>query len=191
MRRSVLVSSLSLISIVLFLPGDFLVAQGPRAASTAKVNAPPGWEAVERLKHGTKVIVRQPLTPGEFEPWRPCRVVHVDSTALTCMPDGQKVQRVVYPIGQINSVYQLKLHIPWVRGVVYSGLGVLVGGVILTGENWNGSLAAVGAVIGGLNAVDSDPPKMQRVLVYQRVPDSTVADAIAVDELTGPDFRAK
>jgi hypothetical protein len=132
------------------------------------------------------VIVRQPLTPGEFEPWRPCKVVQVDASALTCMPDGQKVQRVVYPVGQINSVYQLKLHIPWVRGVVYSGLGVLVGGVVLTGENWNGSLAAAGAVIGALNAVSSDPPKTQRVLVYQRVTDSAIADAMAVDELMGP-----
>jgi len=167
-------------------------AQGPaRATSTAKIAAPPGWEAVERLKQGTKVIVRQPLTPGEFEPWRPCRVVHVDATALTCMPDGQKAQRVVYPVKQISSVYRLKLHIPWVRGVIYSGLGVLVGGVVLTGENWNGSLAAAGAVIGGMDAVESDPPRTQRVLVYQRVQDSTIADAMAVDELTAPDLRMR
>lgn len=173
-------------AIALVFAGIAMAQEPSRVASTARVNAPPGWEAVERLKHGTKVIVRQPLTPGEFEPLRPCRVVQVDASALTCMPDGQKVQRVVYPVGQINSVYQLKLHIPWVRGVFYSGLGVLVGGVVLTGENWNGSLATACAVIGAMNAVSSDPPRTQRVLVYQRVTDIAIADALAVDELTGP-----
>ena len=188
MRRSGLRSDLMLIA--LFMVDGFLMAQG--AVSSRPIVAShtlPGWDEVERLKPGTKVIVGQDLMPGEFVPWRPCRVVQVDATALTCVPDGERgrqAQRVVYPAGEVRSVCQLKLHVPWIRMVVYGGIGAVVGGVVLTGENWNTSLGAAGAIVGGMNAVFTDPPKTQRVLVYQRMPEPlTPSMESAFDELEG------
>ena len=176
-----------LMLMALFLIDGFLMAQGavPAGASVTS-RAPLGWEAVQRLKPGTKVTVRQPLAPGEFEPRRSCSVVHVDATALTCVPDGERDERVTYPVGQIESVYRLKLHIPWIRGVLYAGAGAFVGGAVLTGGNWNNRSGTVGAIAGGIEAVIKDPPKTQLVLVYQRMPEPlTPSMESAFDELEG------
>jgi hypothetical protein len=181
MRRS------ALISIALFLLGGFSMAQAPvPAGASVTSRSPLGWEAAQRLKPGTKVAVRQPLTPGEFEPRRSCKVVHVDATSLTCTSDGQQGQRVVYPVAQIDSVYQFKLHFPWIRTVVYAGIGSFVGGGVLTGGNWDHRLGTAGAIVGGLNAVIADPPGTKLVLVYRRVQRPAIPSTESLlDELDG------
>jgi hypothetical protein len=129
-----------------------------------------GWGAVERLKPGTKVVVEELSTPGDYRYQVPCEVVRVDDASLTCRPEGQRNRRIVYPAGQVLTVYRVKMRVTagsWVRMVIFPGLGFLLGCAI-TDENPDYPLGALGAVAGGALGAEhiSKGPKFE--VVYWR-----------------------
>jgi hypothetical protein len=134
--------------------------------------APTGWNAVERLRKGTRLVVGRTLTPGEYEERQPCKVVRVDTASLVCTPLGGRGSRLVYPARQVASVYVCKAHISpnILKMIVYGGAGWLAGGII-TDENWDYPLATIGAIGGGLSGLFSNPPEQRQVLIYKRASD--------------------
>jgi hypothetical protein len=84
------------------------VAQGP---SNGLQSAPIGWDAVEHLKPGTKIVVEQMLTRGDYRQQAPCKVIAVDDASLTCSPEGARHQRIVYPAGRVLTVYRVRMRI--------------------------------------------------------------------------------
>jgi hypothetical protein len=143
--------------------------------SAAAQGPPPGWHAVQRLRRGTKITVERPLASGELDEQRSCKIVRVDAATLTCIPEGDQGQRVVYPARQIDSVYRIKRDVPWVRLVLGAGLGFAIGGAVSDGRP-NFPLAGVGAIAGAGYAVGTDTPKTKVVLVYPRMPEPATSN---------------
>jgi hypothetical protein len=140
------------------------------AVAHAKDPATGSWVAVERLKPGTKVVVEELSTPGDYRYQVPCKVVRVDEASLTCRAEGGRNQRIVYPAGQVLTVYQVKMRVTagsWARIVLYAGAGFLMGCAI-TDEKPDFPLGGMGAVAGGvIGAMDiSRGPKFE--VVYWR-----------------------
>jgi len=145
----------------------------------AEDRGPSGWGAVERLKPGTKVVVEQLLTPGDYRDQSPCWVTRVDEESLTCSPVGKRRQRIVYPARQVLTVYQVRMRLTaggWVRTVLYTGAGLLVGCAI-TDDKCDYFLGAVGAVDGALfGALRGLRPKF--TVVYRRM-EPSVGEAVS------------
>jgi hypothetical protein len=136
----------------------------------AEDHGPSDWGAVERLKPGTKVVVVQLLTLGDYHDQTPCWVMRVDEESLTCSPVGKRRQRIVHPARQVLTVYQIRMRVTaggWVRTVLYAGAGFLVGCAI-TDENADYPLGALGAADGALyGMMRGAKPKF--TVVYQRM----------------------
>jgi len=138
-----------------------------------------GWGAVERLRPGTKVVVEELFTPGDYRYQTPCKLVRVDDASLTCRPEGQRNQRVIYPARQVLTVYQVRMRVTagsWARIVLYSGLGFLLGCAI-TDENPDYPLGGMGAAGGALYGVGkiSQEPKFTVIYWRTEAPASGVA----------------
>jgi hypothetical protein len=151
--------------------GFLLAYSGVAQAQDAKRAGGSGsWDAVKALKPGTKVVVEQLLTPGDYRDQTPCWVMRVDEESLTCSPVGKRRQRIVYPARQVLTVYQVRMRVTaggWVRTVLYAGAGFLVGCAI-TDENDDYELGAVGAVAGALAGAERGArPKF--TVVYRRM----------------------
>jgi len=140
-------------------------------AHAATNSALPGWEAVQRLKPGTEVVVEELLTPGDYRKQAPCKLVRVDDVSLTCRPDNRRNQRIVYPAPQVLSVYQVGMRVTagsWVRIVLFAGLGFGLGCAI-TDENPDYPLGGIGAAAGGLLAAEHVSKAPTSKVIYQRM----------------------
>ena len=110
-----------------------------QGASSGQSQALQAWAAVERLKPGTEIDVGQAPEAGEVSEHMQCRVVRVDSAALSCAPGGKGRVPTVYPVGQIDSVALTGTHVTTrvhpVRMVLLAGAGFLVGSFISRVDN--------------------------------------------------------
>jgi len=146
------------------------VAQGP-GQEVQSGSALTNWGAVEHLKPGTKVVVEELNVAGDYRQQTPCKLIRVGDASLTCSPDRQRNQRIVYPASQVLTVYQVRMRVTagsWARIVLYAGAGFLLGCAI-TDENPDYPLGAMGAVAGGLAGAGRISRKPKFAVVYWRV----------------------
>jgi hypothetical protein len=147
-----------------------LAGGGVAQAKEAKgANDTASWVAVAALKPGTKVVVEQMFTPGDYRAQPPCKVVRVDEQALTCSL-GQRGQRIVYPADQVLTVYRVRMRVTvgsWARIVLYAGGGFLFGCAV-TDENCDYPLGVIGGAAGGLAGVGNISRKPKFEVVYWR-----------------------
>lgn len=139
-------------------------------AQTTANGVLPGWEAVQHLKPGTKVVVEDLFTPGDYRNQAPCQLLRVDDASLTCRPEGRRNRRIVYPAGQVLTVYQVKTRVTagsWARIVLFPGLGFLLGCAI-TDENPDYPLGGIGAAAGGLFGVEHISREPKFAVIYRR-----------------------
>lgn len=129
-------------------------AKGPKRAG--------GWEAAERLKPGTKVVVQESGVASDYRNQVPCEVVRVDDASLTCRPEDERNRTIIYPIGPVLTVYRVETRVTagsWARIVASSGLGFLLGCAI-TDDKPNFPLGGLGAAAGasiGLGRLSRQP----------------------------------
>jgi hypothetical protein len=145
-----------------------------QGASSGQPQALQAWAAVERLKPGTEIDVGQdPEAAGGVSEHMQCRVVRVDSAALSCAARGKRRVSAVYPVGQIDSVALTGTHVTTrvhpVRMVLLAGAGFLIGSLVSTVDNGPENyplatgLAGV-AALGGLQGVRTPRSKV----IYRR-----------------------
>jgi hypothetical protein len=155
--------------VVLMACGGVADAVSARVQTTNSVL--PGWEAVQHLKPGTQVVVEELSTPGDYRNQAPCRLVRVDDASLTCRPENRRNQRIVYPAGQVLTVYQVKTKVTpgsWARVVLFAGLGFGMGCAI-TDQNPDYPVGGLGAVAGGLLGAEHISREPKFAVVYWRM----------------------
>jgi hypothetical protein len=143
------------------------VAQG---SSNGQQSAPIGWDAVEHLKPGTKIVVEQMFTRGDYRQQAPCKVIAVDDASLTCSPECARHQRIVYPVGRVLTVYRVRMRITpgsWIRVVLFAGAGFVMGCAI-TDENADYPLGAMGAAAGAAYGASKISKEPKFAVVYWR-----------------------
>lgn len=153
------------------------VAQG---SSNGLRSAPIGWGAVEHLKPGTKIVVEQMFTRGEYRQQAPCKVIAVDDASLTCSPEGARHQRIVYPAARVLTVYRMHMRITpgsWVRVALFAGAGFAMGCAI-TDENADYPLGAMGAAAGAGYRASNISKKPKFAVVYWRA-DTPASESVS------------
>jgi hypothetical protein len=155
-----------------------------QGASSGQSQALQAWTAVERLKPGTQIDVGQDPEAGGVSEHMQCRVVRVDSAALSCVARGKGRVPAVYPVGQIDSVALTGTHVTTrvhpVRMVLWAGGYFLIGSLISTVDNGPEnyalatSLAGV-AALAGLQGVRTPRSKV----IYRRTGEVTPISAQA------------
>ena len=143
------------------------VAQG---SSNGQQSAPIGWDAVEHLKPGTKIVVEQVFTRGDYRQQAPCKVIAVDDASLTCSPEGARHQRIVYPAGRVLTVYRVRMRITpgsWARVVLFAGAGFVMGCAI-TDDEPDYPLGALGAAAGAAYGASKISKEPKLAVVYWR-----------------------
>jgi len=143
------------------------VAQG---SSNVQQSAPIGWDAVERLNPGTKIVVEQMFTRSDYRQQAPCKVIAVDDASLTCSPEGARHQRIVYPAGRVLTVYRVRMRITpgsWARVVLFAGAGFVMGCAI-TDDEPDYPLGAMGAAAGAAYGASKISKEPKLAVVYWR-----------------------
>ena len=141
------------------------VAQG---SSNGQQSAPIGWDAVEHLKPGTKIVVEQMFTRGDYRQQAPCKVIAVDDASLTCSPEGARHQRIVYPAEQVLTVYRVRMRITpgsWARVVLFAGAGFWMGCAI-TDDQPDYPLGTIGAAAGAAYGASKISKQPKFAVVY-------------------------
>jgi hypothetical protein len=88
--------------------------------------------SIERLKPGTRITVESTASTRAVDMDEQCRLISVDATSLTCSAEDNPRVRLVFPMGQVEAIYQVKRKLP--------GAGLVIGTVVF------------GLFIGGLAA---------------------------------------
>jgi hypothetical protein len=155
-----------------------------QGASSGQSQALQAWAAVERLKPGTEIDVGQDPEAGGVSEHVQCRVVRIDSAALSCVPRGKGRVSTVYPVGQIDSVALTGTHVTtrvhpvrmvlWAVG--YFLIGSLISRVDNGPENYPLAVGLAGvAALCGLQGVRTSWSKV----IYQRTDGVTPVSAQA------------
>jgi hypothetical protein len=143
------------------------VAQGP---SNGRQFGPSGWDAMERLKPGTELVVEEMSTRSDYRQQAPCKMIAVDDASLTCSPEGARHQRIVYPARRVLTVYRVRMRITpgsWARLVLFAGAGFVMGCAI-TDDQPDYPLGAMGAAAGAAYGAANISKEPKFAAVYWR-----------------------
>jgi hypothetical protein len=152
------------------------VAQGS-SSDVQSAGAPIGWDAVQHLKPGTKIVVEQLYTRGDYRQQAPCKVIRVDGASLTCRPEDARQQRIIYPADRVLTVYRVHMRVTpgsRARVVLFAAAGFAMGCALTDGNPDYPLGAAVGAAGAAYGASKiSKEPKF--AVVYWRTEASASA----------------
>ncbi len=126
------------------------------------------WQRVTRLKPGTLIAVHSAGDPPGLDDR--CRVDAISASTLSCIWEGDRHTRLVFPTGQVAAVYRVRRN----TRSVSLWFGVAATAILIAGLATGNPAAVLIGLIGAIVALDasvtpSRVPAMERLdLVYLR-----------------------
>ncbi len=149
---------------------------------------PPNWTHLQQVKPGATLLVYGLSSANPFAPVVApdrCTLLHVDATALTCVPEGYAGTRLLFPAAEVDRVFEVRAkRFPFGAVLALAVAGILLGG-LLAGSPTAIMIALAGTVFGFIATAPPPPswgpypaiygppppppPPERVVLVYDRV----------------------